>query len=121
MKMSGTGPDSACVPNKTYKEAHGSPDAIVSSSNTASNKETSNKKENNSHHRDINIVKKIIPPKNKAFIPFLTSSWPGSILRWSEQDVQNFAACFTSHNVKAGEEVRQNALFAFVRVFCTWG
>jgi len=57
------------------------------------------------HEKPQNIVKMLIPPKNKAYIPFLTESWPGSILNWSKDDIEKFAACFTPHFVKDGEEV----------------
>jgi len=52
-----------------------------------------------------NLVHRILPPKNKSFIPFLKTSWPGSILKWTDHDIETFAACFTPHHVKEGKEV----------------
>ena len=40
-----------------------------------------------------------------SFISFLQSSWPGSILDWTQHDLEMFAECFWPHDVKAGEEV----------------
>lgn len=49
---------------------------------------------------------------SKKYIPFLNTSWPGSILDWSDRDLEKFAECFTPHNVKVGEEVskKRNSL-----------
>lgn len=42
----------------------------------------------------------------KKYIPFLNgSSWPGSILNWTQEDLEKFADCFTPHHVKVGQEV----------------
>jgi CRP-like cAMP-binding protein len=32
-------------------------------------------------------------------------NWPGSILKWSDEDLKAFASCFTSHRLVAGKEV----------------
>lgn len=42
---------------------------------------------------------------NHAYIEFLRSSWPGSILCWDEKDIFYFASCFTPHKVAAGQEI----------------
>jgi len=42
---------------------------------------------------------------SKEIFDFLSSSWPGSILRWSENDIEHFASCFTPHHVGDGKEI----------------
>lgn len=48
-----------------------------------------------------------VPPRissNNRIADYL-QSWPGSILDWSENDLREFASCFTSHKIKAGNEI----------------
>ena len=40
------------------------------------------------------------------YISFLNSSWPGSILDWSPEDLKSFSECFTPVHVHDGQEVR---------------
>ena len=42
---------------------------------------------------------------NDEYTEFLASSWPGSVLKWSEDELKKFANCFHPHFVKLGEEV----------------
>lgn len=59
------------------------------------------------HQRlSMNIVHKIMPLRNKQFIPFLSQGWPGSILNWSETDLEKFAECLVPQNVKEDKDVR---------------
>lgn len=41
---------------------------------------------------------------NNVVIDYL-SSWPGSILTWSKEDLDMFASCFTPNKIPAGEEI----------------
>ena len=41
------------------------------------------------------------------YLEFLRTSWPGSILKWTEEDIVYFASCFTPHHINSGEEVRK--------------
>lgn len=43
--------------------------------------------------------------KNDEFLPFLSSSWPGSILSWTDEDLRIFAECFDPVKFKDGEEL----------------
>ncbi len=36
----------------------------------------------------------------------LLSSWAGSILEWSDEDLYDFASCFTLYRIKEGKTVR---------------
>lgn len=57
------------------------------------------------HDIHQNLVKMLIPKKIKSYIPFLATSWPGSILNWSKDDIETFASCFTVRHHNEGEEV----------------
>ena len=50
------------------------------------------------------------------YLEFLRTSWPGSILNWTEKDIVYFASCFTSHRVNSGKEVRKQHYY-FIRTF----
>ena len=54
---------------------------------------------------DKGKIKKVgeIKGSSKEILNFLSSSWPGSILSWSNNDVEHFASCFTPHYVGDGK------------------
>ena len=53
----------------------------------------------------------------RQFIPFLNSKWPGSILDWTQDDLESFAQCFTPFHVNAGEEVCLHDLLFLLPLF----
>lgn len=66
---------------------------------SASLKETVHDEQINHNVTESKIV------DSRQFIPFLNSKWPGSILDWTQDDLESFAQCFTPFHVNAGEEV----------------
>jgi hypothetical protein len=41
----------------------------------------------------------------KKMIEYI-SCWPGTILEWSDNDLNDFASCFTGYSIAADKEVR---------------
>ena len=79
----------------------------VTNKKAVDNEETSARRETNDY---VNEKPKEEYGDSKKFIPFLNSSWPGSILEWTQEDLESFAECFTPHLVKVGEEVSIDSL-----------
>jgi len=78
---------------------------VDSSLEISHNHSADQQKEMNTAHEKP-LLKKVIPSKIKSYKPFLSTSWPGSILNWSKEDIDKFSSCFTPHHFKNGEEVR---------------
>jgi len=43
--------------------------------------------------------------QNQKYVDFLSSSWPGSTLNWTEDDIKDFSACFRPIKVGCNEEI----------------
>lgn len=55
--------------------------------------------------RHLSFVAHRRTKKNKDYVPFLASEWPGSILNWSDQDLADFSGCFRIIQFDAAEEI----------------
>ena len=47
----------------------------------------------------------------------LLSCWPGSVLDWSEEDLHDFASCFSLYKVKEGKEVSHDIFTLIISCF----
>lgn len=86
-------------------------------SSEAFTERNSDERESSSLASKTRLPSNLQAPNSSQYIRFLSSSWPGSILKWSEEDLKKFANCFRPHYVKIGDEVRLNYYKAHIHYF----